>query len=155
MLSKLLYRVSGRLPRRQIHVNNALYLERYYVGSLFGVTFYLHRFMSSDGESHLHNHPWTWGRALVLSGWYDEERAVNLYTRGLFVKYQTIRWWSAVNANTIHRIAHVAPDTWTLFMHGPRHGHGWGFLEQKGNTTYFEPSGKPVKPPRVERAAPI
>lgn len=73
MMSKLLFKLTARLPCRLIQLDSGPYLERYYLGTLLGVTFYLHRFVSSDTERHLHNHPWGWGRALVLAGGYVEE----------------------------------------------------------------------------------
>lgn len=149
MINKLLFKLSGRLPFRSITRDDGEpYLERYYVGQLFGVTFYLHRFVSSDEEPHLHNHPWKRGRALVLSGGYDEEVVVDLCPAlggsGCITKTQRIRWWNVVNGNTFHRISAASPGTWTLFMHGARqtiparHDNdpnppqglkGWGFLQ--------------------------
>lgn len=43
MLRTALLKLSARLPCRLIKVNGEPYLERYYVGRLLGVTFYLHR----------------------------------------------------------------------------------------------------------------
>src|ERR1035441_2107387 len=35
---------------------------------------YIHHICGRDHES-LHNHPWKWSAALVLAGWYAEDRA--------------------------------------------------------------------------------
>lgn len=141
MINRLLYRLTANLPARLIKLETGPYLERYYLGRLFGVTFYLHRFVSSDTERHLHNHPWTWGRALVLSGGYDEEYVTDLTTAtqsGCLVETRRISWWNRVNGNHFHRIANAAPGTWTLFFHGPRamircgmasKRKHWGFLQ--------------------------
>ena len=158
MINRLLYRLTANMPARLIKLDGRPYLERYYVGRLFGVTFYLHRFVSIDSERHLHNHPWGWGRALVLCGGYDEEVVTDLAPSagpsGCAVTTRRVRFWNRVNGNHFHRIANAAPGTWTLFFHGRRVelpfesgpgyvSKGWGFLERRKcpawrNTTGFE-----------------
>ena len=155
-MDRLLYRLTAGMPARLIKLNGRPYLERYYVGQLFGVTFYLHRFVSSDSERHLHNHPWTWGRALVLAGSYNEQRVTDLSPAaagGCLTDFRHVRFWNRVDGNHFHRIAWVRPGTWTLFFHGPRARivsavpdcplKGWGFLERDLRdgewVTVFEP----------------
>lgn len=150
MINRLLFRLSSRLPCRLIHVDGRPYLERYYVGQAFGATFYLHRFLSADREEHTHNHPWGWGRALVLCGGYDEEVATDLTAAtaardGYTVEHRRIRLWNRVDGSHFHRIANALPGTWTLFFHGPRpriglEPKGWGFLRRDGlGRTVFNP----------------
>jgi hypothetical protein len=151
MINKLLFKLSARLPCRHIRVDGRPYLERYYLGQMFGATFYLHRFLSSDPERHTHNHPWGWGRALVLRGGYDEEVATDLTTSsadGYLSETRRIRWWNRVDGSHFHRIANAKPGTWTLFFHGPRakvdRGHvtqlkGWGFLSRGDHCVTFTP----------------
>jgi len=141
MIDKILYWLTAGLPVRHIALDSGPYLERYYLGQLFGITFYLHRFLSSDTERHLHNHPWSWGRSLVLSGGYLEEIVTDLTTAtraGCLTETRQVRWWNVVNGNTFHRIAKAKPRTWTLFFHGPRvmirggmayAPKHWGFLD--------------------------
>ena len=162
-MNKLLYWLAGFLPVRLIQLDGRPYLERYYLGQLFGVTFYLHRFVSSDTERHLHNHPWKWGRAIVLAGGYVEEFVRDLCplagSNGCVTDHRYIGFWNRVDGNSFHRIAAASPGTWTLFFHGPRQmilrggasvPKGWGFLErldcEDGPTlTVFRPfpSGEP------------
>lgn len=154
MLNKLLFKLSGKLPARLIKLDDGPYLERYYIGQLLGVTVYLHRFVSSDSEEHLHNHPWSWGRALVLSGGYEEEVVTDLCPTtgpsGCVTATRRIRWWNRVDASHFHRIKNAKKNTWTLFMHGKRQRitlgmasrpKGWGFLEASacGTATRFTP----------------
>jgi len=157
--NRWLFNLSGGMPCRHIRTDAGPYLERYYVGRVLGVTFYLHRFLSGDRERHLHNHPWGWARALVLAGGYDEEVVHDLATAapdGCVTRPRRIRLWNRVNGNHFHRIANAAPGTWTLFFHGPRSvvhvpdGHGprlkgWGFLNVYPGLVAFEPfrSGDP------------
>jgi hypothetical protein len=78
MINRALFNLTSRLPCRLIKPDDRPYLERYYVGQLFGVTFYLHRFVSADSERHVHNHPWTRGGSVILAGSYTEEIATDL-----------------------------------------------------------------------------
>lgn len=156
MLNELLYAITSRLPCRIIpREDGGPYLERYYVGELLGTKFYLHRFVSSDREPRLHNHPWTWGRALVLSGGYDEEVVTDLCPHalsatnerlGCVTRIRRVNWWNVVDGSHFHRVACADKGTWTLFMHGKRAvcGYaevrkGWGFIEKEGHQTVFTP----------------
>lgn len=144
-LNKLLYKLTGGLPCRVICLGDVPYLERYYVGKVFGVTIYLHRFVSSDSERHVHNHPWRRGLSLILAGSYVEERATdmsNISRSGCLTTMTRRRWFNRVDGNTFHRIHRAEPGTWSLFMHGPRQqingdlyglgpkiDKGWGFFD--------------------------
>ena len=143
MLNRLLYRLTANLPCRLIPLPSGPYLERYYVGQVFGWTLYLHRFVRADSERHLHNHPWWHGFAVVLTGWYVESRAVDFMHRlqpfQMITEEHTVRWYNRVDGNTLHRITDVKPGTWTLFCHGQRARvrmgsasvpKGWGFIER-------------------------
>ncbi|WP_244260428.1 hypothetical protein [Burkholderia gladioli] len=57
-MRRVLYAISSRLPCRIIADGNKPYLERYYLATVFGVRFYLHRFVASDPDRGLHDHPW-------------------------------------------------------------------------------------------------
>jgi len=151
MLNRLLFNLSGRLPCRLIHrTPGDKYLERYYVGKLFGVTFYLHRFVSRDGDAEVHNHPWTWSRSLVLAGGYREEYVVDLCPHagpsGAVTAYRDVRWSNRIVGAHFHRIAEVLPGTWTLFFHSQRATlpdgalKGWGFLNAEEHRTRFTPA---------------
>ncbi len=163
MINKILFYITGNLPCRLIKLDDKPYLERYYLGVLFGITFYLHRFVSVDAERNVHNHPWWWSFSIILSGWYREAVAVDLCPAvacadcGCVLEHHKRRWFNSIKGNTFHRIEELAPNTWTLFFHGERAvvGHedvwvrgvrvrqpllkGWGFLERQGPLTVFRP----------------
>lgn len=132
MIKKLLYNFSGNLPCRLIDIDGNPYLERYFIGKIFGITFYLHRFVSADTERNVHDHPWGWAFALVLAGGYQEERLqyFDLKSDGWVSKNRNIHRGkiNVINAPVFHRIGSAEPETYTLFVHGPRI-KGWGFLE--------------------------
>ena len=140
MIRRMLFQLTANLPCRLIDLDGEPYLERYYLFSFRKVTFYLHRFVSSDSERHLHNHPWGWGSALVLAGSYLEEKAVDICPQasesGCVTEMRVVRWCNSVNGNKLHRIHKAKPNTWTLFIHGPRvvlsdgEFKGWGFVKR-------------------------
>ncbi|NMV37208.1 hypothetical protein [Ralstonia insidiosa] len=115
--------ITSFLPARIISDNGHPYLERYYVGTLFGVRFYLHRFVGSDPDRGVHDHPWAWARSIVLAGWYLEERRTGL---------RTVRWFNSLEGDTFHRI--IKPegmsDVWTLFYHKAGDVKPWGFMRR-------------------------
>lgn len=132
MLSQLLFRLTAGLPCRKIDIDGKPYLERYWLGSMFGLTAYLHRFVSGDDERHVHDHPWRWSAALVLAGGYLEERVTALCpTYGWFAVYRRMfpGRVNMIREGDFHRITEPKPETWTLFIHRPR-CKSWGFLSR-------------------------
>ncbi|MCP5137382.1 MAG: hypothetical protein H6981_11350 [Gammaproteobacteria bacterium] len=132
MMRTLLYRLTSNRPCRLITIDEKPYLERYFLARFWGLTIYLHRFVSSDDERAVHDHPWSWSAALILAGGYREERLKHFdpetgwasQWRRLFPG--RINW---INTRAFHRITAPKPNTWTLFIHGPR-VKSWGFLEK-------------------------
>lgn len=139
MLNALLYRITGFLPCRIISDGEKPYLERYYVGTLLGWRFYLHRFVGSDPDRGLHDHPWRKAYSIILYGWYWEE------TRSGTRK---VKWINSLTGDTFHRVVlpcdrtggictdhrgwlkhpHAVKPCWTLFFHTVGNVKPWGFL---------------------------
>ena len=132
---KLLYRLSGWLPFREISDGNVPYLQRYYLFTLLGWRFYLHQFVGSDPDRGLHDHPWPKAYSVILSGWYWEE------TRSGTRK---VKWFNSLTGDTFHRVVlpkkiefpwtgsrhfnYTPAPCWTLFMHKAGNVKPWGFL---------------------------
>lgn len=114
MIRRLLFWLSGHLRCRLIKVNNAPYLERYYVGSVWGYEIHLHRFVRSDREDHLHNHPWRIAWSFVLCGRYTEELALDVDPEvnllGCLTTTRKIRFFNRIPYNRFHRIIETVPD---------------------------------------------
>ena len=139
MVRRLLFRYSGNLPCRFIEIDGQPYLERYYLGRVLGTTFYLHRFVGADGDRQVHDHPWKYAAAVVLSGWYVEERVTHLdVAKGWASRFRTL-WPGRINRlgpSCFHKILETRPDTWTLFAHGP-YVKVWGFLNRSADRTFY------------------
>lgn len=125
-MDRVLTRWCAKRPTRDIRINDRPYLLRVYVAHWGGWRVYLHRFISSDGDRFLHDHPFC-GAALVLSGSYLEERMGVLDLPSPVVRVRRVRWLNILPARVFHRIACVRPGTWTLFINAP-HFKRWGFL---------------------------
>jgi hypothetical protein len=116
--------------------DDSLYLSRTILPRLFGVRPLLHRIWREDADRHMHNHPWSWARFLIVSGGYVEERAsgTRIYGPGDV---------NRIDASTFHRVRTVWPNTWTLGIVGER-VQDWGFLidgEVVPHKTYFARRG--------------
>lgn len=128
-MRRMLYWLTGFLPCRIISDGERPYLERYFVCRLFGRNVYIHRFVASDPDRGLHDHPWSWALSIVLAGHYLEERRTGT---------RTVRWLNRITADTFHRVLKPegAADVWTLFIHGAR-SKEWGFLRQEPNAPFL------------------
>ncbi|MBX4004293.1 hypothetical protein DEE38_24385 [Ralstonia pickettii] len=126
MIRRILLAYSNTRPVKVISDNGRRYLERYFVCSVFGMRVYLHRFVGSDPDRGLHDHPWAWAASIVLAGWYREVRR-----RGL----REVRWFNSLEGDTFHRI--IKPegmaDVWTLFFHKAGDVKPWGFMRYLGH----------------------
>lgn len=122
-MNRLLMRLTRKRPMKTIEINGP-YLERYYMGTVFGRQLWLHRFLSSDGERHLHNHPWN-ATSIVLAGGYLEELVGDCRYR--------LRWSAGkITMERLHRISSVDPGTWTLMIVEPGRIPWWDFVDHDG-----------------------
>ncbi len=128
LMARLLLRLSGWLRCRIIDGNDGRpYLERYHLFRLpGGGGVYLHRFLASDPDRGLHDHPWRRALGLVLSGGYDELR---LKGDQVCSRHLGPGRLNAISGSDFHRIVlRGGGETWTLFAHGGK-VKGWGFLQ--------------------------
>lgn len=142
---RLLFWLTGYLPARLIKLGedeSRAYLERYHLFRLFGITVYLHRFVGSDGDRHLHDHPWSWAWSLVLAGGYQERLAMGRTPGGAYFTERIYRSAGSLHrlyGHTWHQITETEPETWTMFVTGPR-VKAWGFV---GPTGWYQPGSSP------------
>lgn len=136
-MARFLYWFSGFLPCRIIDGDDGPYLERYHLAGLFGWQFYLHRFVASDPDRGLHDHPWALAFSLILSGFYFEETRAGT---------RVVRCFNWLTGDSFHRVVlpfhtkQITPTAkeydgpviqcWTMFCHGPN-VKPWGFWRER------------------------
>lgn len=120
-MKRLWFWFSGWRPCRIIARAEAPYLERYFLCRFGSVHVYLHRFVGSDPNRMLHDHPWGLGGSLVLSGSYYEELPAGGRVR-------MAGDYAAMNGEHLHQVwIPEGQECWTLFWHG-RRTKGWGLF---------------------------
>lgn len=150
--NELMLDLTKEMPMKQIDINGRPYLQRYYAGTTAdNRDLWLHRFMSSDGERHLHCHPFN-ARSVILSGSYIEEYAyegsegsairevdyldvdklIFMLTHPSTMIISALRMGRPITVFDWHRIAEVRPDTWTLFIVDPERLPMWFFRDDEG-----------------------
>jgi hypothetical protein len=136
LVARLCEKLASRLEKRVVYRRDgAPYLERYYIlhngdySWLPGI--YLHKFVSSDEDPELHNHPWGTSLSLILSGGYTEEQRFKLAPSTYQVEYNKFGpgFFNLVRRDDFHRIELDENPTWTLFFSGDRQ-QDWGFWSQ-------------------------
>lgn len=101
---------------------------RGWLAKRLGINVWLQRIWRPDADRNMHDHPWHNAGSIVLCGGYREERA------GVSADETTSRrslragFVNLLPHGVYHRITHVQPYTWTLFVTSRPHGFGWGFL---------------------------
>lgn len=132
MIRRLLLAYSASRPCKIISEAGRPYLERYFVCAFLGIRVYLHRFVGSDPDRGLHDHPWRWAISIILRGWYYE--ATRSGTR-------QVRWLNFLTGDTFHRVilspgplagVHTPAEVWSLFIVPAKDVKVWGFLRDKG-----------------------
>jgi hypothetical protein len=97
----------------------------------------IHKFLSSDEDPELHNHPWGSSMSFILTGGYKEERR-HEDSAGRFVVTKSITPGSLnfIDKNDYHRIDLIEDYAWTVFFSGNRE-QDWGFWNR--NTDKYVP----------------
>ncbi len=151
VLTRILYRFTGNLRCRIINGNHGEpYLERYHLFRLpGGGGIYIHRFIDSDPDRGLHDHPWKSAVSLILSGSYRELRLEETNHKKKVVERVLGAWrLNILNGEDFHRIVlHGNKPVWTLFAHTGKY-KDWGFLtvHDDGESSY-EPHDTVVREP--------
>lgn len=137
--------LAASLPVRRITAEGgALYMSRYKLHGWmpdnqgdFPCSVYLHNIHLADADDALHSHPWAWSQTTVLHGGYYQTFGHLSGADGIDRESRGEEWVCAGDARHhppgfVHRIHEVLPDTWTLFVVGPK-AASWGFyVEGRG-----------------------
>ena len=136
MLRTLLENYSSKLPYRDIVPSgNEGYIRRFLIKQSSTLDIYLHRYSGSDGDRWLHDHPWQYAFGLPLLGGYVEERLTCFDSdQGLRTHRRVVLpgHINVLHHRDFHRIIHVYPETWTLFI-GYNRMKEWGFIREVHN----------------------
>lgn len=146
--------LTADMPMKLIQIDGKPYLERYFAGRYIGFDIWLHRFLSADGDRHLHNHPFR-SESAVLCGLYREDGGSGeVWREGgklgqwgeKIIQGNNIAWLKAdtsiIDAHHWHRIVEVDPNTWTALRvyHKGRIPY-WFFIDDEGNNQPMPSSG--------------
>lgn len=136
IVEKICEKLASKLDKRVIHRSDGKpYLERYYILRSTKYKYipgiYLHKFLSSDEDPELHNHPWGSSMSIILTGGYKEERRYeevhnNEVNRYVVTEYVTPGSLNFIKKNDFHRIDLLKEYAWTIFFSGNRE-QDWGF----------------------------
>lgn len=135
LIARLLTRATNYFKIKPIYRDDGeLYLERYYVATLFNYwRIYLHHFVGDDPDG-VHCHPWLYGFSIILCGSYTEE---------LRWGYRHVGCFSWVPCDKFHRVLIDGSDCWSLFIHSPKLTN-WGFIRNKGVFKQFVEVGEDI-----------
>jgi hypothetical protein len=124
--------IARRLPFRHLEGSNGVYLSRYLLIDADSWKLFLHKFVRSDEDLELHNHPWDRAVSLILTGGYTEERRM----RDTLVWTKVFRpgMLNFLKADTFHRVEllNEKDGCWTLFWVGKK-TQSWNFWNRESN----------------------
>lgn len=135
--NSILYRLSGFLKAKAIKgPKGEPYLERYMLLRLGEHAIFLHRFLASDPDRGLHDHPWPRSLSFILCGGYKEKRLMMKgSTPWMVIRQLKAGMFNNIRGDDFHQVVlEPGKPAWTIFWHGPR-VKTWGFLPcKKGGT---------------------
>ena len=180
LTNETLLRLTANMPMKQINLDIYLdkecpltgkiehvrsveknpYLQRYYAGTFRdGADLWLHRFLSNDGDSHVHNHPFDFHSVMLCGGYTEEyltplnekekrktlpnpksqlpellEEAINSISEMHSAAFGSIAhgFDNTLDVYDWHRIASVQPETWTAVIVKPKRLPKWFFKDDDG-----------------------
>lgn len=157
--------VKKRPGKRFVGFDGKTILERYDLGSLFGISFRIHHIVSKDPDPELfHDHPWKWSVAFVLAGSYIETMPNPWARHPMFAGREDVHDFvfhflplsvNPILHDTFHHLTELPDgDAWTLYINGPR----WqpdGFMKREGDRWTFYPMTPDSKLEHVEPINPV
>jgi len=151
----------GPLP---LYGFNTPYLQRYFAGTFRdGSDLWLHRFLSADGDRHLHSHPFEFSSVMLCGGYTEEfidrngskdhrvtlpnpKSQMHIYLEEILESLKSnnpMFWMTFLNLSCgaqnqldvydWHRIAIVLPETWTAVIVKPKRLPKWFFNDDNGD----------------------
>lgn len=133
MWNSILYFLAGFLKAKAIKgPHGEPYLERHMLCRIGSHAIFLHRFLASDPDRGLHDHPWRKSISFILCGGYIEKRLVSKGGRvWMAFKEVAAGSFNVIRGDDFHQVVLKAGQpAWTIFYHGPR-VKSWGFAVSK------------------------
>lgn len=128
LADRIIARVTRRPPDFVIGGIEDPYLMRWWIiprNRFFNI--YLHRFLRSDDDRALHDHPWVNCSILLRGSYWEHLQSDQPGLMGRVVERKAgaivLRW----SGRIAHRVELLNGPVWTLFITGPRYRE-WGFL---------------------------
>ena len=149
-MNNFLFWISGFLKAKAIRgPNGEPYLERYMLLRWGNHTFFLHRFLDSDPDRGVHDHPWDHSVSFILCGGYLEKRLVSKSGKlWMQIRRLSAGQFNVIKGDDFHQLVlEPGRPAWTIFYHGKR-TKNWGFaISERGKSLdsgpfdveYFEP----------------
>lgn len=118
-MKKIIKKIIGLVKRNPDKIIGVNYMHRWHIiprNPIFNI--YLHKYMGSDDDRALHDHPWL-SVSVLLKGRIIEHQKNT--TRSI-PKYKPV----FRTARFAHRLQLISGPAWTIFITGPRI-RSWGF----------------------------
>lgn len=134
MFERFIEWLTDGLPANKIDNDDGSdYLLRFFLFRIpfTDITFFIHKFLDSDDDRGLHDHPWNWSVSVILVGSYIE----HFLTKWNEIMFRTRDRFKPklIKGNDFHRVELQRDEqernkpVWTLFIHGTR-TKTWGFM---------------------------
>lgn len=178
ILDRTMLELTANMPMKQINLDSSYYdnvpgagrvefsyqkpyLQRYYAGTFRDdCDLWIHRFLSNDGDRHVHSHPFEFSSVIICGGYIEEyinnknEKSMRHCARSesiisklpIIVDYIKSDWrplsfsflaaaknYRTYDAFDWHRIAEVQDYTWTAVIVKNRRLPKWYFKNDDGD----------------------
>jgi hypothetical protein len=132
LMKRLLLALTAGLPVEEISHCGEKFMERYYVGTLLGWRFYIHRFVGSDPDGVRR-----WFNVVNGDTFHRVVMAAGSEAWTLFAHDRRCKSWGFLREHSVYRIEHGMPvartDGFFYAPLNPPHGHStWHLTAPKG-----------------------
>lgn len=118
----LFRRFNKRVISDICHPELGPYMVRYYLFRSPYLNIYVHKFLRSDNDRHLHDHPFDFITFLFHRGYYEKTEDGKIWRPRFSILKRKAEWKHAVE---------ITQPTWTLFIRFARRRQ-WGFWTESG-----------------------
>lgn len=113
------------LVKEIISQDGVLHFRRYRLLSTPWFNIFIHKILKSDGDLHMHDHPWNFS-SYILHGSYSEETTSYPYFKVVRTKIYSARSIVRHDAQDAHHLTLLTPVVWTLVFTSGR-AREWGY----------------------------